>query len=98
MMHLALGRIMNTLHGQQNPGGPTFSRFEDADWDDWRMIRIRPPEAGEERAIFWDLPGFRINEELLLNTPRVGFMTTPAFLANWPTNLSNLARVTINRR
>ncbi|XYI01047.1 hypothetical protein ACMHYB_15365 [Sorangium sp. So ce1128] len=96
-MHRALFHIMDTLYGQRILCGPTSSRFTDADWDDWRMVRIRPPEAGEERAIFWDLPGLRSAQELVLNTPRVGFMTTPAFLANWPTNLSNLARVTVNQ-
>jgi hypothetical protein len=34
---------------------------------------------------------------LVLATPRVGFMTTMAFFANWPTNLSNSYRVTTNQ-
>jgi hypothetical protein len=39
----------------------------------------------------------RTANELVLETPRVGFMTTPAFFANWPTNDSNQARVTTNQ-
>ena len=35
--------------------------------------------------------------ELVLNVPRVGFFTTLAFLAEWATNQSNLARVTLNQ-
>ena len=30
-------------------------------------------------------------------TPRPGFFTTPAFVANWPTNTSNQMRVTLNQ-
>ena len=56
------------------------------------MVNIRPPRAGEERTIFWDLPRLRdpATTELVLATPRVGFMTTLAFFANWPTNPSNI--------
>ena len=33
----------------------------------------------------------------MLATPRVGFLTTLAFFANWPTNPSNSYRVTVNQ-
>jgi hypothetical protein len=74
-------------------------RPEDFAETSWRMVRIRPPRAGEERTIFWDLPRFRdrATTELVLATPRVGFMTTLAFFANWPTNDSNASRVTTNQ-
>ena len=60
---------------------------------------IRPPAPGEERTLFWDLPRFRDprTAELVLATPRVGFFTTLAFFANWPTNASNASRVTANQ-
>jgi hypothetical protein len=60
---------------------------------------VRKPKAGEERTTFWDLPRLRDpnTRDLVLGTPRVGFMTTPAFFANWPTNLSNSYRVTTNQ-
>jgi hypothetical protein len=63
------------------------------------MVTIRPPRAGEERTIYWDLPRLRAaaTTELVVATPRVGFMTTPAFFANWPTNASNSYRVTTNQ-
>ena len=75
-------------------GEPLFS---EADWDAWRMVTVRAPKAGEERAVFWDLPKLRAAEELVIDMPRVGFMTTPAFFANWPTNDSNQMRVTMNQ-
>jgi hypothetical protein len=77
------------------------ARFTDPYWNDWRMIRIRPPRPGEDPSSYFSLPSFQSGapeeQELVLNVPRVGFMTTPAFFANWPTNLSNLARVSINQ-
>lgn len=39
----------------------------------------------------------RTGGELVLRVPRVGFFSTPAFFANWATNTSNLARVTVNQ-
>jgi hypothetical protein len=94
----ALATMANMLFGK-NPlacgnGTPLFS---EGDWDDWRMITVRAPNAGEERSVFWNLPGLRGATELVLDAPRVGFMTTPAFFANWPTNDSNQMRVTMNQ-
>jgi hypothetical protein len=80
------------------PGcGTTASQFQEADYGDFRMVTIRPPRPGEKRTRFYDIPSLRKANELVLLTPRMGFMTTPAFFANWPTNSSNLARVTINQ-
>ncbi len=79
---------------------PSFpGPFTAADWDAWRTVTIRPPRPGEERTLFWDLPRLRDPgvAELVATTPRVGFMTTPAFFANWPTNVSNSYRVTTNQ-
>jgi hypothetical protein len=75
-------------------GAPLFS---DEDWDAWRMVTVRAPAPGDERNVFWDLPRLRQAKELVLDSPRVGFMTTPAFFANWPTNDSNQMRVTMNQ-
>jgi len=47
--------------------------------------------------IFYDLPALRPADELVLSIPRVGFFTTPAFFANWQTNISNQMRVTMNQ-
>ena len=67
------------------------------DFDDWRMVTVRAPKNKAERARYFDLPGLRKAMELAIETPRVGFMTTPAFFANWPTNASNASRVTTNQ-
>ena len=82
---------------QGAPAAPTL--FSPEDWNTWRMITVRPPRAGEERTTFWELPRLRDPEttELVLATPRVGFLTTLAFFANWPTNPSNSYRVTVNQ-
>ena len=45
----------------------------------------------------YDLPALRRATELTLSLPRVGFYTTPAFLALWNTNDSNQHRVTANQ-
>jgi hypothetical protein len=67
------------------------------DFDDWRMVTVRQPMAGEATTAFYDLPALRQSTTLVLNLPRVGFFTTPAFFANWQTNASNTMRVTMNQ-
>jgi hypothetical protein len=67
------------------------------DFTDWKMVTIRKPNAGEAVSAFYDLPALRNASELVLQVPRVGFFTTPAFFANWQTNISNQARVTMNQ-
>jgi hypothetical protein len=80
---------------------PNFLRgqgvFTDADFDAWRMITIRAPKAGEATTPFYDVEALRKTNELVLRVPRIGFFSTPAFFANWATNESNEARVTINQ-
>ena len=68
-----------------------------SDFTDWKMIDLRPPRQGEATTVFYDLPALRTQLELVLATPRVGFFSTPAFFANWPTNASNQMRVTANQ-
>jgi hypothetical protein len=94
----AMVMVSDFLFGGRTGCGSTVSQFSADDWASWRMIEIRPPaNAMEARTTFWDLPTLRTTTTLVLNTPRVGFMTTPAFFANWPTNASNQARVTTNQ-
>jgi hypothetical protein len=71
--------------------------FTDADFTDWHLVSIRQPKAGEATTSFYDLAGLRAAKELVLNVPRIGFFSTPAFFANWSTNTSNLYRVTMNQ-
>ncbi len=96
----AFVELSDMLWGRR-PGacGATVSQFKPEDFDAWRPVKIRPPAPGEERTLFWDLPRFRDprTSELVLATPRVGFFTTLAFFANWPTNTSNASRVTANQ-
>ncbi|HEY1958988.1 MAG TPA: hypothetical protein VGH28_25420 [Polyangiaceae bacterium] len=72
------------------------SQFTTADFSDWRMVNIRQPKSGEATTRFFDVPSLHSASEMVLNTPRVGFLT-PAFFANYPTNASNQARVTTNQ-
>jgi hypothetical protein len=69
----------------------------EADFSDWRTVTIRQPRAGEAVTPFFNLPALRRDNEMVLRIPRVGFFSTPAFFANWPTNSSNEARVTMNQ-
>src|SRR5450432_895193 len=71
--------------------------FTDADFADWHLVTIRRPKTGEAATTFYDVAGLRAAKELVLNVPRIGFFSTPAFFANWSTNTSNLYRVTMNQ-
>jgi hypothetical protein len=96
----AVERAFGAIFGSRDAcsgAPPVPSQFTDADWNTWRMIEIRQPRQGEERTLFWDLPRLRSSNELVLAMPRIGFLTTPAFFANWPTNTSNQYRVTTNQ-
>ncbi len=76
---------------------PRRTQFSTAELTQWRMITIRAPGPTEKTSDFFDLAALRDSNELLTDTPRVGFFTTPAFFANWVTNTSNQARVTMNQ-
>jgi hypothetical protein len=67
------------------------------DFTSWKMVKMRPPHTGEATTNFFDLATLRSANELVLSTPRVGYFTTLAFFANWPTNASNQMRVTTNQ-
>jgi hypothetical protein len=95
----ALRYVANYLFGGRPGCGSTDSQWTESDWDAWRWVTVRKPQGTEERTTFWDVPTLRKpdTQALVLATPRVGFMTTMAFFANWPTNLSNSYRVTTNQ-
>jgi hypothetical protein len=67
------------------------------DFSSWRMVNIRKPAANEAPTNYWDFDTLRSGTELLLNIERVGFFSTPSFLASWNTNASNQDRVTMNQ-
>jgi hypothetical protein len=79
---------------QQHSSKPFFTS---ADMSDWQWVTTRPLNAGEAELLPYDLPALRTASELGLKLPRVGFFTTPAFLALWNTNDSNQHRVTANQ-
>jgi len=63
----------------------------------WRPVTVRVANAGEKLTPFYDLPTLRSTDEIVVRTPRVGYFSTPAFFANWPTNNSNQHRDTLNQ-
>ena len=63
----------------------------------WRPVTVREAKEGEALTPFYDLPTLRAANEIVVRTPRVGFFSTPAFFANWPTNNSNQHRDTLNQ-
>jgi hypothetical protein len=71
--------------------------FTDQDMSDWTMVTVTPKAAGTAYIQPYDLPTLRTTTTLPLALPRVGFYTTPAFLALWNTNDSNQHRVTANQ-
>jgi len=85
-------------HGCQPPAFPAANvPLTVADTQQWQMVTVRQPSASESTTRLFDLPSFRAGADLVLRTPRVGFFTTPTFLAEWNTNSSNQARVTMNQ-
>jgi hypothetical protein len=99
--------LYGVLDGRPNPNGGTacFTFWGSAnapqitgtDFTAWRMVTVRPQNPGESTTRFYDLATLRSANELVLELPRVGFFSTPAFFANWQTNASNEMRVTTNQ-
>ncbi|HEX4337743.1 MAG TPA: hypothetical protein VH062_17645 [Polyangiaceae bacterium] len=88
----------------QAGGGTTDSHnvthqaaLTDADYTDWRMVTLNPVSANDPETRFFDIAGNRASSTLNLYAQRVGYFTTPSFFAQYPTNLSNQARATINQ-
>lgn len=74
-----------------------FAMFEANEWQNWRWIHVRRTNDIAAGDRFYEVDKLRNATELTLLTPRVGFMTTPAFFAVWPTNADNSSRVTLNQ-
>jgi hypothetical protein len=88
----------------QAGGGTTDSHnvthqaaLTDADYQDWRMVTIDPVSSNAPETRFFDIAGNRASTTLNLYAQRVGYFTTPSFFAQYPTNVSNQARATINQ-
>ena len=88
----------NKTHTCQPPVFPdTNTPLAPEDSSNWQMVEIVQAAPGEGTSSVLDVTNFRTGGNLLLRTPRVGFFTTPSFLAEWNTNSSNQARVTTNQ-
>ena len=98
-LHLLLAGTINqrSVFCPRIDGSANAAQMTDDDYRTWKMVTVRTPRAGETPTAFYDLPSLRSTNELVLQTPRVGFFTTPAFFANWPTNASNQMRVVANQ-
>jgi hypothetical protein len=67
------------------------------DYTDWRMVTITQAKSLSEQTRFFDIAGLRATNSMSLFEQRVGYFTTPAFLSQYPTNISNQARVAIDQ-
>jgi hypothetical protein len=99
LLHGSLDGYKNAAGTNCNQVGGTAKapQLQPADFSDWTMVTMRQPKAGEATTAFYDLPSLRTATELVLSVPRVGFFSTPAFFANWQTNISNQMRVTMHQ-
>ncbi|MEZ4463791.1 MAG: hypothetical protein R3F43_04530 [bacterium] len=71
--------------------------LQDSDFSDWRTVTLTNANADNPPPAFYDVPTLRDATSMRLRVRRAGFFTTPAFLANYPTNDDNLFRVTTNQ-
>lgn len=71
--------------------------FEVTDTNDWGWVAISTKTSSDTYPQPYDIPTLRTLKELKLALPRVGFFSTPAYLAIWNTNDSNQHRVTANQ-
>jgi hypothetical protein len=76
---------------------PSKPYFTDQDMSDWEWVTISPMSGSTYSIKSFDLPTLRQTNALSLALPRIGFFTTPAYLAIWNTNNSNDHRVTTNQ-
>ncbi len=93
-------RLLNQLNCVA-VGIKSAALFQAADFQNWKMVTIHQPNdgSGAKPVRFYDVPTLQnpATTDLVLSTPRIGFYTTPAFQANWQTNMSNQMRVTMNQ-
>ncbi|HZH03421.1 MAG TPA: DUF1800 family protein, partial [Myxococcaceae bacterium] len=97
LMELIFGLVNDDLADTTCKLFGTPPQLVPEDFTTWKWVTVRRPKPGEATSRFYDLAAIRNGSELVLDIPRVGFFTTPAFFANWRTNTSNVARVTVNQ-
>jgi hypothetical protein len=76
---------------------PSKPYFTTNDLNDWQMVTVNTKAASAAYTQPYDIPTLRSATSIAVALPRVGFYTTPAFLALWNTNDSNQHRVTANQ-
>ncbi len=76
---------------------PSKPYLTDNDVSDWQWVTVAAKTSADPYIPPYDLPTLRKTTTLKLALPRVGFFTTPAFLALWNTNDSNQHRVTADQ-
>ena len=76
---------------------PSKPYLTTGDVSDWQWVTVAPKTSADAYIPPYDLPTLRKTTTLKLALPRVGFYTTPAFLALWNTNDSNQHRVTADQ-
>ena len=79
-------------------------RFDDAlltseDTQDWRLVEMVTDRSAvaEELIPFYDLRRLRAANSITTRLPRFGYYTSVAFLNQWPTNVDNEFRITVNQ-
>ncbi len=96
LFNFLFGKLQNgCYYGRVERFRPQWTEL---DFADWRMVKIeRAGTTRDTSPLFYDLPALRGARQMTLKVPRVGFFGTLAFHANWPTNATNLHRVTANQ-
>lgn len=96
--HMAAFRHMfGRPNGARCLGKNTTPWVRPEDFSDWRLVTIRTPNGDEPVDSWLDLPSMRQDTTLVLDTPRVGFFTSPSFTGTWLTNDSNSFRLNLNQ-
>src|SRR6202035_1565532 len=72
--------LYGTLIGWTGTGGVKCTQYGGTA-KAWQLVPTPPPGSGEATTPFYDIPSLRSATELVLNIPRVGFFSTPAFFA-----------------
>ncbi len=94
--------VLELMLGFAGCKGAAGYRFDDtvltaADFADWRFVDLEAGLSSATSPIFYDVVSLRSATKVSLVQPRMGFFTSPAFLANWETNEDNQFRVTTSQ-
>ena len=96
-----LDMLLGSIHCSTTSKNFQLSKTETvltaADFSDWRFVDLKAATGASPAPAFYDLETLRSANKLSLGLPRVGFFTSPAFLANWETNDDNQFRVTTSQ-